>query len=85
MKECPHKGMTLKPKIPNVWKLLHLIFKDQDFYIGLSDFLHLYLRCLVMTHEEGVVESMGNYVEIHGEKKRERMDISDVGKEALIH
>ena len=85
VKECPHKGMTLKPKIPNVWKLLHLIFKEQDLYIGLSDFLHLYLRCLVKTHAEGVVESMGNYVEIHGEKKRGRMDISDVGKEALIH
>ena len=42
-------------------------------------------RCLVKTHAEGVVESMGNYVEIHSEKSRGRMDISDIGREALIH
>ena len=39
-------------------------------------------RCVVKTHAEGVVESMGNYVEIHSDKRRGRMDI---GKEALIH
>ena len=32
-------------------------------------------RCLIKTHAEGVVESMGNYIEIH----------SDIGKKALIH
>ena len=37
------------------------------------------------THAEGVVESMGNYIEIHSDKRRGRMDISDIGKEALIH
>ena len=28
---------------------------------------------------------MGNYVEMHADKRRGRMDISDIGKEALIH
>ena len=42
-------------------------------------------RCLVKTHAEGVVESMGNYVELHADKRRGRMDISDIGKEAMIH
>ena len=37
------------------------------------------------THAEGVVESMGNYVELHLNKRRGRMDISDIGKEAMIH
>jgi hypothetical protein len=44
----------------------------------------LICRCLVKTHAEGVVESMGNLVEIHGDKRRGNMDISDIGKEALI-
>ena len=42
-------------------------------------------RCLVKTHAEGVVESMGNYVELHADTRRGRMDISDIGKEAMIH
>ena len=42
-------------------------------------------RCVVKTHAEGVVESMGNYVELHADRRRGRMDISDVGVEALIH
>jgi hypothetical protein len=39
----------------------------------------------VKTHVEGVVESMGNYVEIHSDKRRGRMNFADIGKEALIH
>ena len=42
-------------------------------------------RCLSKTHAEGVVESMGSYVEMHADKRRGTMDISDIGKEALIH
>ena len=42
-----------------------------------------YPRGMVKTHAEGVVESMGNMVDIHGDKKR-GLDISDIGKEALI-
>ena len=37
------------------------------------------------THAEGVVESMGSIVEMHADKRRGRMDISDIGVEALIH
>ena len=41
--------------------------------------------CLSKTHAEGVVESMGSYVEMHADKRRGTMDISDIGKEAMIH
>ena len=85
VKDCPKKGSLLEPKVPNIWKLLHLFYKEPILYSGLQDFLHLYLRCVVKTHAEGVVESMGNYIEIHSEKRRGRMDILDIGKEALIH
>ena len=44
-----------------------------------------FTRCVVKTHAEGVVDSMGKYIEIHSDKRRGRMDISDIGKEALIH
>ena len=40
---------------------------------------------LAKTHAVGVVESMGNYMELYGDKRRGRMDIDDVGKEAFIH
>ena len=36
------------------------------------------------THAEGVVESMGSYIEMHAEQRRGSMDISDVGKEAMV-
>ena len=36
------------------------------------------------THAEGVVESMGSYVEMHADKRRGTMDLSDIGVEALI-
>ena len=44
-----------------------------------------FTRCVVKTHAEGVVDSMGKYIAIHSDKRRGRMDISDIGKEALIH
>ena len=37
------------------------------------------------THAEGVVEAMGSYAEMHAEQRRGSMDISDVGKEAMVH
>ena len=40
---------------------------------------------MIKTHAEGVVESMGIYVELHADKRRGRMDISDIGVEAMIH
>ena len=42
-------------------------------------------RCLVKTHAEGVAESMGNYMDIHGDKRRGSMNIDDLGQEAFIH
>ena len=30
------------------------------------------------------MKSMGNYVELYGDKRRGRMDIDDAGKEAFI-
>ena len=84
VKKFPERGkVKVCPK--NVMKFFHLFFKEPSLYSGLQDFLHLFLRYLVKTHAEGVVESMGNYVELHGDKRRGRMDISDIGREALIH
>ena len=40
---------------------------------------------MVKTHAEGVVESMGNLVEIHSDPRRGNMEIDDVGREALKH
>ena len=37
------------------------------------------------THAEGVAESIGNIVDMHAAKRRGRMDIQDVGREAYIH
>ena len=45
----------------------------------------IFARCTVKTHAEGVAESMGNIVEIHSDSRRGSMDISDAGKEAMIH
>ena len=66
-------------------KILHLFLKESLLFNGVSSFLHLFLRCAMKTHSEGVAESMGNYVEMHAEKRRGSMDIEDVGKETFIH
>ena len=84
-KDCDKQGKVLEPRTPKVFKLLYLFLKEVSLYSGLEEFLHLYLRCLVKTHAEGVAESMGNYIEIHGDKRRGRMEIEDTGNEALIH
>ena len=65
-------------------KVLHLFWKSEDLYEGLSDFLHLFVSAANKTHAEGVAESMGNYVEMHAEKKR-GLDINDVGLESFVH
>ena len=62
----------------------HLFLREEDLYTGIEDFLHFFLRCATKTHAEGVVESMGNYVEMHSDKRR-GLDIGDVGLEARIH
>ena len=46
--------------------------------------LAIFTKCAVKTHAEGVAESMGNYVDIHSEKRR-GLDVSVVGQEAYIH
>ena len=48
-------------------------------------FKMLFSRCLVKTHAEGMVTCQGNYVKLHLDKRRGQMEISDNGKEALIH
>ena len=82
---CPKRSQIREPSVPNVMKFLHLFFKEVYLYSVLQNFLHLFLRCLVKIHAEGLVESLGNYVELHGNKMRRRMEISNIGKEALIH
>ena len=84
-KKCTKKGKVLQPRKPKVFKLLHLFLKESSLYKGLENFLALFLRCLVKTHAEGVAESMGNYLEMHCDKRRGRMDIDDFGIEAFIH
>ena len=37
------------------------------------------------THVEGNAESLGNYMDIHGVKRRAIMDIESLGREAFIH
>ena len=59
-KDCDKQGKVLEPRTPKVFKLLHLFLKEVSLYSGLEEFLHLYLRCLVNTHAEGVAESMGS-------------------------
>ena len=82
---CPNKDKVIMPRKPEYFKILHLFYKEPSLYLGLEEFLALYLRCLVKTHAEGCAESMGNIVEVHCDKRRGRMDLEDVGKEASIH
>ena len=82
---CPDKFQPLPSRILRPFKVLHLFLKEPVLYSGIEAFLHLYLRYLVKTHAEGVVESMGNIVEIHSDTRRGKMELEDVGKEALIH
>ena len=65
-------------------KVLHLFLKTPELYEGLENILDLYVSVATKTHAEGVAESMGNFVDIHAEKKR-GLDISDVGVEAFIN
>ena len=73
-----------EPKVVNTMKLLHLFLKSEELYECLPNFLHLFVSAATKTHAEGVAESMGNYVEMHAEKKR-GLDINDVGVESFVH
>ena len=72
-------SISLKPTV------LHLILEEPTLFHCIQNSLHLYLRCFVKTHAEGVAESMGNYMDIHVDKMRGSMNIDDLGQEAFIH
>ena len=84
-RKCSQKDQPLNPRVPNLFKILHLFFKEPSLYEGLEDFLSFLLRCIVKTHAEGCAESMGNIVEMHSDKRRGNMELLDAGKEAAIH
>ena len=65
-------------------KILHLMLKFSELYEGISEVLHLFLRCAAKTHAEGVAESMGNLVDFYSDKKR-GLDIKAIGDESYIH
>ena len=75
--------IQLPLKIINM-KILHLFLREESLYMGIELFLSIFIKCSVKTHAEGVAESMGNYVDIHSEKRR-GLDVAVVGQEAYIH
>ena len=75
--------IQLPLKIINM-KILHLFLREESLYMGNELFLSIFIKCSVKTHAEGVAESMGNYVDIHSEKRR-GLDVAVVGQEAYIH
>ena len=83
-KTCSSSGKLITPKIPIPVKFLQLFLKERILFQGVESFLHFLLRCFVKTHAEGVAESMGNYIDLHSDKRR-GMEIDDVGKEAMVH
>ena len=84
-RSCPDIDKVIMPRIPKLFKIVHLFYKEPSLYLGLEEFLALFLKCLVKTHAEGCAESMGNLVDMHCDKRRGRMDLEDIGKEAAIH
>ena len=83
-KDCKQFQKVKEPRVVISLKFYHLFLREEDLYTGIEDFLHFFLRCATKTHAEGVAESMGNYVEMHSDKRR-GLDIGDVGLEARIH
>ena len=69
MKKCTERGKVVIPKQPIPIKFLHLFLKREELYSNIQNFLHFLLRCVMKTHSETVVESMGNLVEMHCEKR----------------
>ena len=43
-KVCIERGKVLMPRVPKLMKFLHLICKEPTLYVGIQNFLHLYLR-----------------------------------------
>ena len=84
-KHCSSKAKVLIPREPNLFKIVHLFYKEPSLYLGVEEFLSFFLRCIVKTHAEGYAESMGNIVDMHSDKRSGRMELVDAGKEAAIH
>ena len=82
--QCKDFQKIVEPRVVRTMKVLHLFLKSDELYEGLDKFLHLFVSVATKTHAEGVAESMGNYVEMHAEKKR-GLDINEVGVESFIH
>ena len=82
--QCEYYQTLAEPKVVNTMKVLHLFLKSEELYEDLPNFLHLFVSAATKTHAEGVAESMGNYIEMHAEKKR-GLDINDVGVESFVH
>ena len=76
-KDCKQFQKLKEPRVIISLKFYHLFLREKNLYIGIEDFLHFFLRCATKTHAEVVAESMGNYVEMHSDKRR-GLDISDV-------
>ena len=41
---CPEEGNLLKPREPQMMKMIHLMYKEPSLYIGVMNFLHILLR-----------------------------------------
>ena len=61
-----------------------MFLREPGLFNGIENFLHIFLKCATKTHAEGVVQSMGNQFDLHGNKRRE-LDVEAVGVEAKIH
>jgi hypothetical protein len=83
-KICKDTGKLISPRDLVPVKFFQLFLKEKILFQGIEGFLHFLLRCSVKTHAEGVAESMGNYIDLHSDKRR-GMEIDDVGREALIY
>ena len=47
---CPKKGQVLEPRQPIYFKILHLILKEPSLFKGIEEFLHLLLRCVILSY-----------------------------------
>ena len=59
----------MEPKEFKSMKIIYLYLKSAELYEVLLDFINLFVTVATKTHAEGLAESIGNYVEMHAEKK----------------
>ena len=67
--QCQNYQKLSEPRQVRTMKVLHLFLKTPELYEGLVNIIDLYVSVATKTHAEGVAESVGNFVDIHGEKK----------------